>query len=482
LPFPTYQNTTWGELKAFLALRLSDPNNIYWSDGELGLYLAETLRTFGLLTGFWRDTGVIQLSDDTPFYDLATIPLQNGDGTDLLTYTVTDQDIVRLIQYHLLEPSTGNSWTGSEQFTLSDLTQALNKRRDQLQSDTGCVITRSLVPTTPGDSSVFLSGLLIGLRRVAFVGSDNVAYPLVNTDILAQRNYQGVAFTDPGIPYSYSTASARPLELILIPPPNQPGQLDILSVQDGVVLDPTVGVAVGVPDDYTPAIKWGVMADILGKQGPAYDPIRAAYCERRFNLFVELIRMAPVVVNATINGIPLDTDSITNMDFYNQTWQTTTSLPDSMASMRSLIALAPCPNDEYAASLDVVTKAPIPAGIIAQTIDDDDEYVQIGKELLDAVLDYSEHLAAFKMGGEEFKATFRGADNFFDEAVNYNRRLVALNPNAKLLGQQSMADNEDKPQRVSSPGLGALEGNPVSGGSATVDQDNQTNPQDGQMG
>lgn len=480
MPIVPYQHITWGQLKAALALKLSDPSNIYWTDGELGLYLIETFRTWNVLTGFWRDSGTLNTVASQPFYDLTT--LTNGDGVPLLNHVVKDQDTVRLIQYHFLEPSTGNSWTGSEQFTLSDLTNSIQKRRDQLLADTGCVVTRtSGIALTPTVSKIFLSDRVIAIRRLAFLDSSGVIHPLIPTDILSQRNFQSDELFTPGDVYTYSSASARPTEIILVPPSNQPGTLDLVAVQTGAVLNPSIGVLLGIPDDYVWAIKWGAMADLLAKDGPARDHVRSAYCERRYQLGVELIKIAPVVVNAEINGVPLDTDSLTNMDAFNQTWQTSIGIPDSIASIRTLTAVSPCPDDVYSISFDVVSKAPIPAGILAQTTVDDTAFVQIGREQLDAVLDYAEHLAAFKMGGEEFRSTFKGADNFFAAALAYNERLTAMNPNVLALLGQASADSEDRNYRVSG-GLGALQGTPVSGGSSNINQSAPTNPDNGQMG
>ena len=464
---------TWAQLKTALSRRLGDSTKTYWSDPELAVYLTETLRTWGLLTGFWRDTGVFVTAASTPFYDLTT--LKNSGGDSILSYTVKDQDTLTIIQYHLLEPSTGNSWTGSEQFVLADITNSMQKRRDQVIAETGCVVARTTgIPITVNSSSKFLADNIIAIRRLAFVTAGGVITPLLPSDILSQRNYASDELYTPGDPYSYSSASARPTEIILVPPPSQPGTLDLVAVQTGIPLNPVVGVLLGLPDDYSWAIKWGTLADLLAKDGPAKDAIRSAYCERRFKLAIELIKIAPVVVNATINGVPLDTDSLTNMDAANSSWQSTTGVPNSIASIRTLVAFSPSPDGIYSTSFDVVSKAPLPVA--------DTDFVQIGREQLDPILDYAEHIALFKSGGEEFRASFKGAENFFNAAIAYNERLASMNSNVLTLMAQSSADTEDRQPRVSG-GLGALQGQPVSGGSATLDQNQQqTNPDDGQMG
>lgn len=457
-----YTYITWSALKSALALRLTDSGNAYWSEAELGVYLTEALRTWGLLTGYWRDSGLLATVNTTAFYDITSI--QNAGGEELLSYTVTDQDIVTLIQYHFLEPATGNSWTGSEQFTLADLTSAIQRRRDQLLIDTACRITHTEgIATSPGDRSVFLDQSVASFRRLAFIDSSGVAHPLVPDDIMSQRNYDALGSVTPSVPYSYSFASALPLEIWIIPPTNEPGTLDLLSINTGSSLDPTTGVVLGIPDDYTMAVKWGAMADLLGKDGPARDAARAAFCERRYQLFVELIKISPIVVNIDINGIPVNTDSVTNLDYYNSTWQTSTGVPYTTSVMRNMLALSPCPDDVYSVTLDVVRKTPLPA---------DTEFVQIGKEQLDSILDYSEHLASFKMGGVEFKSTYRGAENFFAAALSYNHRLTAQNPNVITMAQQSFRDMQDRPF-VAFGSLGALQGQPTSAGAGQMESATQ---------
>ena len=69
-------------------------------------------------------------------------------------------------------------------------------------------------------------------------------------------------------------------------------------------------------------------------------------------------------------------------------------------------------------SVDLVRNAPIPAN--------DSAYVQLGREELDAVLDYAQHLAAFKQGGQEFQATMKHYSNFRRLALVRNQRLAAV--------------------------------------------------------
>lgn len=446
-----YTHTTFLDLKTSLATRLGDSGNVYWLNGadstitaELGLYIKESLRTWGLLTGYWTDSGQFTTTAGVGFYDIST--LTNG-LTTFLDYTVTDTDIISLIQYHLLEPATGNTWTGSEQFTLADITSALNKRRDAFLLETGVVLT-SFTQILPAGSNTFsLPETTLRTQNMHWTGATSgIDWPILPDDIANQRNYSTSYLLTQGVPQTYSSISGQPFGFTIAPVTNEPGTLRVLVVKSGSLLGIT-GTPLGIPDDMSPAIKWGVLADMFGKEGPGQDLPRAYFCERRYKLFIELAKINGIVINAQINGVSLSMESIARLDSYNPNWYSSTSIPTFIASFRNYIALSPAPNGVFSIDLDVITKAIVP------TVDSD--FIQIGKEYLDIILDYAEHLAAFKCGGMEFRHTYRGAENFFNAAMSYNMMLAANNPTIVTLLEQSTMDDYTRPPKseVNNPAL-----------------------------
>lgn len=432
-----YTHTTFSALKTALANRLGDAGGVYWLNGangaisdELGLYIIEALRTWGLFTGYWRDTAAAATTANTPFYSISS--LTNGGGTPLLSYTVTDKDLAARIQYHLLEPATGSSWTGSEQFTYTDVIGALQRRRDALLIETGAVITHTTQALGAGSQTFTVPDTTLAIRRLAWTSARGVTWPVYPEDINSQRSYGTGFLTTQGIPATYSSSSAQPLTYVIAPPPNEPGTLDMLLVQSGAALTGT-GIPLGIPDDMSSIVKWGALADILGKEGPAQDLARSYFCERRWKLGIEAAKLYPTIINATINGIATSPDTVSQLDMYNLNWQSNTGTPEFVISLRNMVGLAPCPDAVYGVSFDVVCKAPIPAT--------DGDFIQLGREYIDPLLDYAEHLAAFKSGGYEFRHTLRGANNFFQAALKYNQRLAAQTPAIKNLIQQSTDDD-----------------------------------------
>jgi len=80
-----------------------------------------------------------------------------------------------------------------------------------------------------------------------------------------------------------------------------------------------------------------------------------------------------------------------------------------------LYAVSPVPNDSLSISLMVVANAPIPAN--------DDADIQVPRDVMDAILSEAQHLALFKMGGEEFISSVKLHEEFVKLALKTNSRL-----------------------------------------------------------
>src|SRR5262245_11332287 len=116
-----YSDINLNKALADLGRRLYDTSSTFWTDAEKTQYLYEANRTFGALANFYREDFNWSTSIGTQWYDLTQVS-----GT-LRPYTVTDLDLIEMIQYHLLEPATGFTWTGTLQFTANDVWQAIQR-------------------------------------------------------------------------------------------------------------------------------------------------------------------------------------------------------------------------------------------------------------------------------------------------------------------------------------------------------------------
>lgn len=412
-----YTHTTLTQLRDLLSARLSDPDKVFWPSAELDGYLRESLRVYGSLTSFWREQASFDTVQFQNFYDITSV---NAAFIALLGYSITDQDLLVDIQNHFLEPPSSNSWAGSEQFDLDDITNALQQRRDQFLAETGVRVTRFQQATVTGDRED-LPDTVIDVRRLVWNrDSDSMNFQLWREDEWNMTAFDQSWPAGANPPIAYSVTVTPPITIQLLPPaPAVPAQLDLIVVQSGAALDPTVGVPLGIPDDLAWIIKWGAMADLLAKSGQSRD-LRAQFCEERYQAGLQVAKGLPAILQAKINGTPVLVDSLNNLDAFRVNWQDGPLGPDPdilVTAGYNLVALSPIIDGVFTIELDVVRKTIVPV--------DGDDFIQIGRESLNGILSYAQHLATFKIGGKEFDLTQWQASEFLTQAVLRNQLMAA---------------------------------------------------------
>jgi hypothetical protein len=238
-----------------------------------------------------------------------------------------------------------------------------------------------------------------------------------------------------------------PLSFRLIPAPVASGSLDLLVTSAGPTLNPTTGVVLGILDNLSPAVKWGALADLLAQDGPAKDLKRSAYCQQRYQEFVEISRITPVIIQAKIQGVNCQIGAVEDADSFYPTWQIPPSgvRPPKQIISAGLNLIAPCPLPDtagpYSITLDIVTNANVPISNAA--------FVQLGREQLDAILDEAQHLACLKMGGDDFEGSISLHENFVREAAIYNDRLLGSSTYIQATQGQSQRQATRSPRRES---------------------------------
>lgn len=393
-----YQTTSLTRAVQDVAARLADPGFVRFSQAEVTDYVREALRTWNALTGHFRDHGTFETTAGQPFYDLTTTLAQ------LCGQSVTVADVVQQIQRHLLEPP-GLSWTGTDQFTLDDVLSALLRRRDQFRLETGLVQQWVRYPIAPPpDGRVPLDEAVMTVRRGAWQRTDGTVIPLLREDVWTANHYAPDwvqrPMRPPADPVTYSVGETPPLVLQVVPPPLDTGILDLVVVTRGPKLTLVPLTVLGVPDDWAWVVKFGALADLLGKDGLALDVTRGAYCEARWQQGVTAAKARSTVWAARINNVVVPIDTLSEADRYLPRWQTGTGVPELVLIAGDLVALTPVPNagaTNYSVTLDVVRRAPMPPT--------PDQSLQVGPELLDMLYDYAEHLALFKEGPDGVTST-----------------------------------------------------------------------------
>lgn len=443
-----YTQTTRLELETALFQRLGD--RVFFTLAgtypEARLYLNEALRVWNSLAYFSRARVVFQTVAGTAFYRIT----QSGIVTtpaNLLVPTMTDRDLVAEIMYHLLEsqplqpdPIDTTTWRGTDMFTLEAVLGALSRRRDQFLHETAITLRRELIGgVISAEGRMDIPESMLDMRRVSWRAIDATHFHLWRMDEWeAQAQLPTWAYNPETPPTGYSLILTPPVRIQIVPPPSAGGQLDTLSSRSGAEL--TGGVLLGIPDDWAWAIKWGALADLLSAEGQGKDPDRSAYCEERFQQAVAVAKLDPDILWAQINGIPMTLMALQDMDSGYPTWEDELGPPTDIAVERDIVALRPVPDGIYSITLDVLRPAPIPAA--------DASAVQLGPEILDAIIDYAHHIASFKEGGAEFASTRPQLDNLVRLAADYNSKLSALAVFRGVLEDRSVREEERRPRRL----------------------------------
>jgi hypothetical protein len=422
-----YSFLTFSAAVSILAQRLQDPLQIYFNQpNQLINCLIESVRLYQALTYSYKQPMSFTTVANQNYYSLASV------AGSLLPYTVTDVEVINNVLAALLEPplpSVG-TWVGTGQFTFNQLQQSLQNRLNRFIGESGRMTSQQyLSGITGGTELVTLPDAVLDVRRAAWVlpgSAPYTEYPLGRLDEWAEQAYAPGATQNPAQPVSFSVYGTAPLQLRLVPPTSANGQVDCIFVVAGPTVNLSVAspVVLNIPDDVSAALKWGVLADMLGTDGPSRDYARATYCEQRYNEYVELARMYPSMLTATINGVTCGTGAVFDMDFYQPDWQQATGVPDFVGMCgRHLACIGQTPDDgtaggnpgaNYAVGMQVVANMPVSGSI------------QIGRDGLDPVIDYAQHIASFQMGGAEFAGTERLYQNMIMAGKSQNGRLEAV--------------------------------------------------------
>jgi hypothetical protein len=445
-----YAHTTWSALRSALSDRLGDTT--FWTDdaavySENQGYLKEALRVWAACAHRWKERVVFNATANTHWYDLTAVTTTPASR---MAYSVRDRFLLAEIQYHLIEPVNFSTWTGTEQFTFAEIVAALQRRRNQFLLEAGCHLIRSVLNISPlpaeGRFEIPLNaGLpIIDIRRLSWINTSGVYTQLWRDDEFAGSAFlPNWGITPEVTPRVYSQVATPSLQIQFIPAPGDVGQIEVVGVYAGAALDPGSGsgVLLGVPDNFAWVVKYGAMADLLGKEGNARDVLRAAYCERRWREGCELARIYSPVLFGQVNGQSVNIDAVQQMDSFLAGWQNTAATVPNLigAAGMNLVALSPKPSDAHSVTLDVLIPAPIPSSDSAQ--------LQLGPEEIDAVLDYAQHIAAFKQGGQEFQDTVPHYENMIRLAALQNERIRACASFAGPIFGQTTGEEKFRPRR-----------------------------------
>lgn len=400
-----YTTTTLDQFAIQLGVLLDDAGEAFWTRPEKYFVIWEALRYFGATTNFWRNRGTFPLkpSPTNPWYDLsAALPA-------LRTRTWTLGQMVQEIQYMLLEAPNGISGAGmSGQVTVTNILNAIQRARNRLvlEAQLPLSVHSAFGTIAVPDGMVTFPQASVFVHRASWMDQASATWNnLWRQDAWAVDKGNQQWTTEPGNPQQYSEAENAPLMLQLSPPPQNIGQIEALTV-DSLVLDTTSsGTLFNVPDEWVHAIKYAALADLLSSENQIVDPLRAGYAESRYQQSMTFAKDARSIMRLLVNNVPVPIDSLAAIDAGNPYWRNQVGSPQLAGVMYDLMVLSPGnPPSQMSATADVVQSAPIPSTGGA--------FMPIGGEDLDHLANYCTHVLTFKCGGNEFKQTMSGYDDF----------------------------------------------------------------------
>lgn len=209
----------------------------------------------------------------------------------------TDQDQFSEIQFQLLEPTQdgGVTW-GSGLWTQQEIIDYANQRQYRFMKDTLLMMAYARIDHAP---TVALGALppdwMVTYRAdwkdLSGTATNGTIKELTRTSQWefdhSQPNWANTPATRP---LGFSDTENQTLQYQLMPPPVATGQVLLLYVSLTAVLT-GAGEIFTVPDEYVPAIKYGILSDMLRKVGRGQDIPRADYCELRFHEGIEAAKL-----------------------------------------------------------------------------------------------------------------------------------------------------------------------------------------------
>jgi len=205
--------------------------------------------------------------------------------------TVLDTQLLGEIQDSLVEPSNGGASWASGMWTAAEVISLFNNRQDQFLKETGLLVSRSAIATTPNVNRQPLPTDCMFVQRLVWQASSGTWSEIPRGDSFEMDSASSAwPITMEPKPQTYADAEIPSLQVQLAPAPSDAGVAWALYFALGTALT-GAGVAMTVPDEFAASVKWGVVSDMLNKIGRALDRGRATWSEERYREGVEAARL-----------------------------------------------------------------------------------------------------------------------------------------------------------------------------------------------
>jgi hypothetical protein len=207
--------------------------------------------------------------------------------------STTDQQLFSEIQFQMLEAvqDGGATWT-SGLWTAQEVLDYANQRQYRFMKDTLLMMAYARIDHAIGVGTGALPPDWIVTYRADWKNTTTLKVTELARSSQWEMDHSKPDWAVVSVPrpLAFSDAESVTLTYLVMPIPSVAGQVMLLYVSLTAVLT-GLGEIFTVPDEYIPAIKYGIMSDMLRKVGRGQDIERADYCEMRFEEGVEAAKM-----------------------------------------------------------------------------------------------------------------------------------------------------------------------------------------------
>lgn len=391
-----YTNITFANLKSKAHARLG--NSAFWSTTELGLYINEAIRIWNILT-----LGGVSGSVTSSFN---TVNGTEWYATNQAPGTIIQvEDIINEMQYHCLEPPNLGVSMASDLWTVDEWIDYLKYNHETFVNLTHCH-NKKFTGTIGGGGITWknseVEAMLVLGKEVQKTDRFVLDHVLTNLETT-------------GTPLYYMVAPPKAPDSLAVFPPPASSQAYVIYAPDPPALS-SLSTYFTIVDDLVPYIKWAALGNAFAKQGQAWDPIKAKYGTMRFAEGLKAAAMQTHTLALDIAGKPLQKTSLNGLLNGFPTWWSSRDEPTTFVPLGwNAVILSPIPDGIYS----VVVQGQLVAAIMTA----DGDYLNMADWEVNALLDYAEHIAMFKKGGDEFQASMDLYEKFIIAAEQRNKYL-----------------------------------------------------------
>jgi hypothetical protein len=325
---------------------------------------------------------------------------------------------------------------------MAQIANLLSLGRDDILRQSGCIADEVQYIVAGGQQRIDLVEDTIQILRMSVQESGSTSVlPMWPIDYYQAQTYESSAFPATGRPNAYITTYTPTLAVDIYPPARTQSTMRLDVVESGAAFDPeTTASVVGLPDDACWIVKYRGMDDLLSGDGLSRAVELSNYARERWTQGLDLLAQYQSFLWSTINGKRMTVSSLAQLSAQRPDWEGSSGTPKSIHMLNwNLFAVYPVPDAAYTIEVEVIKKAPVPTA--------DGDFIQVGREHMQAIYDYAQHLAMLKCQGVEFTQTMPLFQSCLDQAKQHMAMLAGSSVNWDLQQRLNRREREMKPYK-----------------------------------